>query len=145
MASADRVATQRIARSTINEAQEQKCNSANPGVNAWASGKRASSWRKKNASDMKSLSAKHFDHLLDRITKHIHFFTRVIKRKRSARRGRDIQPLHHWLGTVMSGADGDTFLIQDGANVVGMDAVNYKREYAHLLPSGADNADTLDF
>ena len=47
---------------------------------------------------------------------------------------------HEGLGTMVSGADGDALAIEQGAEVVGMQAVYHKGDHTHFLRSGADDA-----
>src|ERR1041385_6813931 len=65
----------------------------------------------------------------NRSRQHVHFFFRVIESKRSSRGRRHVEALHHRLRTMMSGAYGDAFLIENGANVVWMNFINHKRQH----------------
>src|SRR5207302_4228849 len=90
------------------------------------------------------ISPKHLNHLLDRLRQRIDLFLRVVESKRGARRGRDVESFHHRLGAVMTGANGDAFLIQNRADVVRVNVVNHEGQHAQLFTRGTDDAYAFD-
>ena len=84
------------------------------------------------------------DHFLNRARQHVNFFFRVVESKRRARGGRNIESLHHRLRAVMTGANGNAFLIQNRADVVRMNVVDHKRQHARLFSRRADDPHAFD-
>ena len=65
--------------------------------------------------------------LLHGVGQFIHLFLCIIKRKARACRRRHIEKLHYRLGTVVAGANGDAFLVEDRADVVRMNIFDSER------------------
>ena len=57
----------------------------------------------------------------------------VVEGEGGARRGRDAEAVHHRLRAVMPRADRDPLVVEDRADVVGVDAVEDEGEDAGLL------------
>ena len=68
----------------------------------------------------------------------------VIKGEGGARGGRDAEALHDRLRAMVPGSNGDPLGVEDGADVVGVDRVEQKREYARFLASGSDGTKARD-
>src|SRR3546814_6449573 len=67
--------------------------------------------------------------------------TGVVEAHRRPRRGRHAEPLHQRLRAVVADADGDALAVDDGADVVRMDAVEREGDDAGLLPGGAEDGE----
>ncbi len=66
--------------------------------------------------------------------------TRVVEAERGAHRGRNAVARHHRLGAVVAGADRDALRVEDGADVVGVDAVHDEGQHRGLALRRADQA-----
>src|SRR6478736_9170518 len=75
---------------------------------------------------------------LDATRQSINFFPGVVEAERGARGGGNAEAQHHRLCAVVPGADGDAFLIEDRADVVGVNVLYDKGEHAGLVRRGAD-------
>src|SRR3546814_11310022 len=62
-------------------------------------------------------------HFFERFGEHVDLPTGVVEAHRRPRRGRHAEPLHQRLRAVVADADGDALALDDGAEVVRMDAV----------------------
>src|SRR6185437_13854875 len=71
----------------------------------------------------------------------IHLRRGVVKRHRRSRRSGDLKAVHYRLSTVMTCPHGDTFLAENGANVVRVCMIDYEREHARFMRRGPDNPD----
>src|SRR6266498_3539105 len=71
-------------------------------------------------------SRENFNNLFNCPRQHVHFFLRIIKSKRRPRGGWNIKPMHDGLRAVMPGAKINTFLIEDGANVMRVNILNHE-------------------
>ena len=73
----------------------------------------------------------------------IHFLFCIIKGPRRPRGGRHSEALHHRHGAVMACADRDPLLIQDRADVMGVNAVKDERQDAGFFFSRSDDPQPL--
>ncbi len=89
-------------------------------------------------------SSKNFNHFLNSLRQLVDFFARVVKSERRPRRRGNVEELHHGLGTVMSGADGDALLVEDRADVVRVDVFDGERQHAALFRCRADDSYACD-
>src|SRR5687768_15498128 len=74
----------------------------------------------------------------------VNLFGRIIEREGSARSCRNTETFHQRLGAMMAGANGDTFAIEDGADVVRMYSLQDKGQGAGLLPCCSNDPQTFD-
>src|SRR6266478_7192426 len=73
-----------------------------------------------------ALLRKHLDHFLNSAHQNVNLFLRIVESKRGAGGSRDLEPLHHGLSTMVAGTYCDSFLVQDGADVVRVHLIDYK-------------------
>jgi len=76
---------------------------------------------------------------------HVDLFRCIVKRKRSPRRRRHAETLHHGHGAMMAGPHCDTLLIQNRADVVGVNVIDHEGDHAGFFFRGADDARWLKF
>src|SRR5512143_768766 len=74
-------------------------------------------------------STKYLNHLLNRSRQDVDLFFRIVESKRRACGRWNIKPLHDRLSTMMTRADSNAFLIENGSDVVWMNTINHKRKY----------------
>src|SRR3546814_5031776 len=71
-------------------------------------------------------------HFFERFGEHVDLPTGVVEAHRRPRRGRHAEPLHQRLRAVVADADGDALAVDDGADVVRMDAVRSEEHTSEL-------------
>jgi len=70
----------------------------------------------------------------------VNLLLRIVESQRGTRRGRNSKALHQGLGAVVTGPNGDTPLVEDRTNVVGMNTIQDERNDAGFLTCCADQA-----
>src|SRR5208283_6226325 len=69
----------------------------------------------------------------------IDLLERVVERERGASGGGNFEELHHRHGAMVAGPNGDAVLVENGAEIVGMHALDHERDQARLLAGRADD------
>src|SRR5262249_50056574 len=77
-------------------------------------------------------------HAANTVRQSIHFGFGVVQRQRRSCCRRHSKPIHHGLSAVVTCPNGDSVAIEDGANVMRVDAVEYERQDADLLAGRPD-------
>src|SRR5437763_378748 len=70
----------------------------------------------------------------------VDFAESVVEGERSAGGGGYVEEIHHGLGAVMAGADGNALAVEQRADIVRVYAFHDEGENARLLARGADQA-----
>ena len=70
--------------------------------------------------------------LLERLEQAIHLFQGIINRERRPRGAGDAEPVHQRHAAMMAGAHRHTLLVEQGANIGRVGAVQQEGKYTHL-------------
>src|SRR5271167_2408801 len=89
-------------------------------------------------------TSEHFLDFIDAAHQSVNFLVSIIASQSGAGGGGDAEAVHQGLGAVMAGADGDSFLVEHGADVVRVDAVEHERDGPGALFGSADQANAGD-
>src|SRR6185436_9688263 len=92
-----------------------------------------------------SMSAENASYAVKSLNQRVYILACRVYIKRGASRRRKAEAAHQWLGAVVTGADGDAFTVQDGADVVRMDAFHRETQHAGFVWGSADHASPGDF
>ena len=79
------------------------------------------------------------------IDQRVDLFERVVESEGSASGRGNAVAIHQRLGAVVSGPDGDAFLIDDRADVMGMDSFEDERDKGRLLRRRSNQSKSIEF